>query len=177
MLLQDFDLGRTKKVVDEMKDGKFSYGPGRDGTNYCHRTVNGQYRPEVSARPNDWMRWRVIYAAHNTQAMDLRIRDENCEMFLLAKDGSCIQDFPRPISLAPIPTGGRTELMVRCTTPGTYSVTTFNENNTSPTLTIQVSGSALPSTSLQTWTPSNPLPQQPPHHLPRTTLHLRHQAR
>jgi len=63
MVLQDFDLARTKKVADEMKDRKFSYGPGRDGANYKHRLVNGQYKPEVSARPNEWMRWRVICGA------------------------------------------------------------------------------------------------------------------
>jgi len=104
MLLQDFDLGRTQAVADEMKDGKFSFGPGRNGSNFNHRTVNGQYKPEVSARPNEWMRWRIIYAGHNTHAMDVRIRDENCEMFLLAKDGIYIQDFPRPITVAHIPT-------------------------------------------------------------------------
>jgi len=154
MVLQDFDLARTSTIVNEMGDTKFSYGSGTNGSNYLTRLVNGQYRPEVNARPNEWMRWRVIYAGHNNQAMNLRISDEECEMVLLAKDGLYIQDFPRPITLAPIPTGGRADLMVRCTIPGTYSVTTFNDN--SATLTIQVSGSALSSSPLPSWTPDYP---------------------
>jgi len=156
MVLMDIDLERTKKVADAMKDGKFGYGPGRDGKDYKHRLVNGQYKPEVSARPNEWMRWRVIYAGHNHHPMDVRIRDKRCEMVLLAKDGIYIQDFPRPITVAPIPTSGRADLMVRCTTPGTYSVTTFSDDDSSPTLTIKISGTALPSTSLPTWTPEYP---------------------
>ena len=39
---------------------------------------------------------------------------ENCEMFLLAKDGIYIRDFPRAISKARIPGGGRADVMVRC---------------------------------------------------------------
>lgn len=84
--------------------------------------------------------------------LDFKITSKKCEMVLLAKDGIYIQDFPRPINIAPIPAGGRADLMVRCTQAGNYKVTTFGEK----TLTIQVSGTVLPSIDLPQWTPTYP---------------------
>jgi len=80
-------------------------------------------------------------------------------MVLLTKDGIYIQDFPRTITLAPIPAGGRADLMVRCTRAGSYNVTTFNDDDASPTLTIEISGTALHFNSLTKWTP----PLDPPY--------------
>jgi len=158
MVIQDFDLRRTEGIAAEMGDKKFGFGPGADGREEYFRTVNGQYRPHVNIRPNQWMRWRVIYAGHHTRALDLKIWGQGgkCEMFLLAKDGIYIQDFPRSITSAPVPTGGRADMMVRCTTSGSYSVTTYDDSASTPTLTIEVHGFALPPTSLPAWTPTYP---------------------
>lgn len=156
MLMQDFDLRQTEDVAEDMGDRKFAYAWEAGGREERVRLVNGQYRPVVSARPNQWMRWRVIYAGHDSMALDIRIRSNRCEMVLLAKDGIYIQDFPRIITLAPIPTGGRADLMVRCTSSGTYPVTTFSDNANDPTLTIEVSGTTLPSSNLSVWSPNFP---------------------
>lgn len=75
-------------------------------------------------------------------------------MILLAKDGLYIRDFPRTITMAPIPVGGRADLMVRCSSAGTYTVTTFDE--TTPTLTIKVSGASLPASQVFPWKPKYP---------------------
>jgi len=155
LVFQDFDLSRTMEIAEEMGDRKFSYGPGSKGNDPQVRLVNGQYQPFISVQPNKWMRWRVIYAGHNTQALNLRIRSGRCEMILLAKDGLYIRDFPRTITMAPIPVGGRADLMVRCSSAGTYTVTTFDDKTT-PTLTIKVSGASLTATQLFPWKPKYP---------------------
>lgn len=153
LLIQEFDLIRTKNVADQMGDKKFGYGTGTGPVFKSNvMMVNGQYMPHVKVRPKAWMRWRIVYAGHNTNPLDFAINSWRCEMVLLAKDGIYIQDFPRPITVAPIPTGGRADLMVRCSKKGTYTATTFGGD----TLTIQVSGPTVSSVSLPTWTPAYP---------------------
>jgi len=153
MLIQEFDLSRTKGIVDQMGDKKFGYRRGTGPVfNPNAMMVNGQYMPLVKVRPNAWMRWRVIYAGHNSRPLEVKIDSETCEIVLLAKDGIYIQDFPRPITVAPIPTGGRADLMVRCSKKGTYTMSTFGGE----TLTVQVSGPTVSSVSLPTWTPTYP---------------------
>jgi len=157
MLFQDFDLQRTQNIANEMGDTKFSYGPGSSSnfSKFKATLVNGQFKPYIKTMTNEWMRWRVIYAGHNTQPLNLKIMANNkkCKMILLSKDGIYIQDFPRPISIAPIPTGGRADLMVSCIKAGTYKVHVFDED----ALTIQVSGISKSQTKdLPTWTPNYP---------------------
>ena len=47
-------------------------------------------------------------------------------MQLLAKDGVYISDFPREIATAPIPAAGRADVMVRCPTADTYTVSDWD---------------------------------------------------
>jgi len=77
----------------------------------------------------------------------------NCEMQLLAKDGIYIQDFPRELTTATIPTAGRADIMVRCSTAGTYEFLDYQQRNM---MTVSVTGNTVPSTDLNPWTPEYP---------------------
>ena len=48
-------------------------------------------------------------------------------MYLLAKDGIYIYDYPRKISKTLIPCGGRADVMIRCNTPGTFDLVDGND--------------------------------------------------
>ena len=123
-------------------------GGGGGGNNF--RLVNGQYQPTVNMVQNEWQRWRVVYGGWQRDALDLSINNNDCEMVLLAKDGIYIQDFPRPITLAPIPTAGRADIMVRCSNSGSFTVSDFGGT----LMTINVAASTSTPVDLPTWQPA-----------------------
>jgi len=72
-------------------------------------------------------------------------------MYLLAKDGIYINDYPRSLSETKIPAGGRADLMVRCSTAGTYTIKT----GTTELATISASGTTVTTSALTTWKPAS----------------------
>ncbi|KAL3941294.1 MAG: hypothetical protein SGBAC_004317 [Bacillariaceae sp.] len=114
-------------------------------------TVNGQYQPVINIDAGEWIRLRVVWANYREGDLDLGI--SGCEMFLLAKDGIYIQDFPRSIVDAAVVSGGRADIMVRCPDPDTtYSVTGIVD-----LASIQTSNSTVTRPNLPTsWTPTYP---------------------
>lgn len=114
------------------------------------RLVNGQYQPTLVMAPGQWQRWRVTHAGWQADPLDLQIQNNQCEMYLLAKDGIYIQDYPRLITVAPIPTAGRADIMVRCSTPGIYNVLDYGGT----LLTLDVQGPTVASSALTPWQPS-----------------------
>jgi len=71
---------------------------------------------------NQWERWRLIYGGWEIFVMNIHIDSDHCEMKLLAKDGIYIKDFPRRIGKTDIPSGGRADVMIRCSKEGTYDL-------------------------------------------------------
>merc|ERR1712161_47514 len=117
---------------DAAGDTRFSYTKGQPKHLKRYWLVNGQLKPFLQTKANEWQRWRVLYAGHYVQPMDLRV--EGCETVLLAKDGIYVQDFPRPVDIFPIPVGGRADVM----------------------MTILVSGEDSSATDLSAWKPDYP---------------------
>jgi len=79
-------------------------------------------------------------------------------MQLLAKDGIYIEDYPRKITWAKVPSGGRADIMVRCKDPEkSYTVKAlewFNPSSTTwdpaePIATIQTTAEVVDSSDLQ----------------------------
>ncbi|CAB9506477.1 Multicopper oxidase mco [Seminavis robusta] len=138
-------------VISEIQDTTFSMSF-TVGNPEDFRTVNGQYQPAISMQPNEWQRWRIIWADWLGNRLNFAI-DSSCQMRLLAKDGIYIQDYPRTITTATIPTGGRADIMVRCESAGNYTVTDYSGQ----TLMIAyVSGTDQVATDLTSWTPTYP---------------------
>ena len=79
--------------------------------------------------------------------LDFWIDTNECDTYLLAKDGIFLTDYPRDFTKAPLPAGGRADIMVRCNTEGTFTARHFPESDEYPTgeplLTIE---SKLPPT-------------------------------
>jgi len=106
----------------------FKFCP-RDQTFHTFRLVNGQYRPSLKIKTGQWNRFRIVYAGwEDSQTnLDLKISHQECEQYLLAKDGIYIKDYPRKLDYFPVPAGGRADIMVRCNAPGKFKVThTYN---------------------------------------------------
>ena len=82
--------------------------------------VNGVPRPRIAVEAGTWERWRILNAGWKKMPLDMHV--PGCRMVLLSKDGIFISDFPREISLARIPVGGRADVMVCCGRPGEYIV-------------------------------------------------------
>lgn len=122
--------------------------------------VNGQLNPVISVQPNKWYRFRVLWTNWMAETLDLTI--EGCDMMLLAKDGVYIRDFPRQISEAPIPSGGRADIMVRCPQRNEeYSVggVKYGDEADPKRRTIariDASGTPASSTELPEWVPDYP---------------------
>ncbi len=76
-----------------------------------------------------------------------------CEMNLLAKDGIYIRDYPRKITRAQIPGGGRADFMIRCPEPGNYLI---QLSNFITLATVIASGDKIPSEHLVPWVPDFP---------------------
>jgi len=140
----------SAQIVDQIRDEKMKFGPGTQLTKSTFRTVNGQYQPTLSMKQNQWQRWRIVYSAWLRTPLDLMF--DSCDMFLLAKDGVYINDYPRRIFQAPINTAGRADIMVRCRQVGVFEVTDFG----TVLMTVEVSSSNIPATNLQPWTPEFP---------------------
>jgi len=83
LVMQDFHLKRTKNAADAAGDTRFSYTKGQPKHLKRYWLVNGQLKPFLQTKANEWQRWRVLYAGHYVQPMDLRV--EGCETVLLAK--------------------------------------------------------------------------------------------
>lgn len=114
------------------------------------RLVNGQYQPTIITAPGQWQRWRITHGGWLKEPLDISIDDDSCEMQLLSKDGIYIRDFPRTIDMAPIPSGGRADIMVRCMTAGDYTVLDYGGT----LLHLRVQGNAVTNSSpMPQWTP------------------------
>jgi len=148
------DLNLLGDIIDDIDDDMMRITrPGTDSSvgQADYRMINGQFQPTLDMRPGEWQRWRIVYGSWLRNPLNLDIvAGDNCEMQLLAKDGIYINDYPREITLAPIPTGGRADIMVRCSQAGEYMVTDFDDE---VILNLRVSGNSVNSRDLERWTP------------------------
>jgi len=150
LLVHYWFLPFTENVRNQMRDDLLKFGPGTQTTKTIFRTVNGQYQPKHTVKQNEWQRWRIVYSNWARQELDLKF--DSCEMYLLAKDGVYINDYPRRIFIAPIPTAGRADIMVRCQEVGTFEVRDY----AAVLMTVEVTSSDIEAISLQPWTPTFP---------------------
>lgn len=158
LVVQHINLEKMREMIEQTKDEKLKIGPGADEaiSQSDYRSVNGLFQPTLEVTTGEWQRWRIIYAGWREESLNLSFRDidaQHCEMQLLAKDGIYIRDYPRRISQAPIPTGGRADVMVRCDAVGEYDFIDFGYETV---LTVQVTGNVTNSTVLEPWTPEYP---------------------
>ena len=113
--------------------------------------VNGQVRPSIPINAGEWNRLRIINAGWAGDGYELTI--QGCEMYLLAKDGIYISDFPRAISSALIFLGARADIMVRCPD----ALTVYNMRNRGSVMaTMETSDTVGASVDLEQWTPVYP---------------------
>jgi FtsP/CotA-like multicopper oxidase with cupredoxin domain len=148
LFVQDMDLKTLAATAESSGDEKLVITPD-PSTAASFRIVNGQHQPELTMQPGEWQRWRVVMGGWLKNPLGLYIDEATCEMQLLAKDGVYIEDFPRLITNAPIPTGGRADIMVRCTEAGEFAVSDYA--NTLMTIKVAVSSDDLPE-----WSPERP---------------------
>lgn len=138
LFVQHFDMNTLEGVVEESRDELLEIVTAT-GVGGSFRLVNGQYQPNHEIIAGEFQRWRVVFASWDRDPLDLAIEavdsSGECEMFLLAKDGIYIRDYPRNITKAPIPTAGRADIMVRCNAPGEFNIVHFEDRETLMTLT------------------------------------------
>lgn len=140
LFVQNFRLAEFDEVTAESGDQLLSIVL-EQGVRSSFRLVNGQYRPSQEIVAGALQRWRVVFASWDRDPLDMVIEnadgssDAKCEMFLLAKDGIYIRDYPRLIGKAPVPTAGRADIMVRCDGPGEFNVVAFDDREILMTLT------------------------------------------
>lgn len=153
LIVQNIDEAALNEVVTDINDGMLNIDMD-DSAPDTFRLVNGQYQPVVNMQPGEWQRWRIIYGNWLEDALDFAFQSSpSCEMYLLAKDGIYIDDYPRDVSSLPIPSGGRADIMVRCSDEGTHIVQDFEGQTL---MTVEVAGTDVGSTDLETWSPEYP---------------------
>ncbi|CAL8462689.1 g2222 [Coccomyxa elongata] len=89
--------------------------------------ISGAYQPIINLEARQYMRWRIINASWK-RYVELFIIHENetlaeqCEMQLIAKDGLYMLHIPRKVQHVVLPASGRADVLVRCSTPGNYTL-------------------------------------------------------
>jgi len=151
LMIQNMDPEKLREVKEEMDDSKLSISFDTSLPD-TWRIVNGQYKPSYEMTANEWYRFRIIHGGWRQDPLNLQIA--GCDMALLAKDGLYIQDFPRFITNAPIPAGGRADIMVRCATSGVFRMKDFEAQTV---MYLEVSDTiGANSVDLPSWTPTYP---------------------
>ena len=146
LFVQHMNLSILNQARQTSGDQILSFSTVNDNGDQAFNLVNGQFQPRHYMQPGEWQRWRVAWASWLIDPLDLSISSGgNCEMQLLAKDGLYIEDYPRPINIAPIPTAGRADIMVRCFEAGDYTVEDF----TGTLMHLRVEGETVSSSDLQ----------------------------
>ncbi|CAK9089380.1 Multicopper oxidase mco [Durusdinium trenchii] len=153
LVVMQIDLETTARIASRARDSWFSSSGGRLTT-----LVNGEVAPTIGVRGGEWTRFRIVYAGWLAEVLNFDI--SGCEKALLAarmleaKDGIYIRDFPRMLSgYAPIPVGGRADLMVRCMAPHTEYQVTWGAERIATVSTGELIPSSL---DLEAWSPRYP---------------------
>ncbi|KAI8105692.1 hypothetical protein M9434_000274 [Picochlorum sp. BPE23] len=112
------EVGNSALCCDDDEDSKKAlYGTGSE---MDLGFINGGWQPTIKLKDGEWQRWRFAMTGFKRFAA-LQILDENddvaegCEMQLIAKDGVYPLAIPRQVSYLLLPSGGRVEVLVRCT--------------------------------------------------------------
>jgi FtsP/CotA-like multicopper oxidase with cupredoxin domain len=90
--------------------------------------VNGHIDPTISMTTNKWYRFRMTYASVEAETTMTFEDGAPCEMELIGKDGVFLHTAPRTLESIPFSLGGRVDVMIRCTTAGTYGVINTDGN-------------------------------------------------
>jgi len=93
--------------------------------------LNGEYMPEITMRPREWQRLRLVQSSHNS-AMRLAFPPD-CELLLLAMDGLYLKE-PRNITRtakqgAPgfvFTAGSRADIAIMCPSEGSFPLSTLS---------------------------------------------------
>eukprot|EP00227_Mantoniella_beaufortii_P012504 CAMPEP_0197605658 /NCGR_PEP_ID=MMETSP1326-20131121/43528_1 /TAXON_ID=1155430 /ORGANISM="Genus nov. species nov., Strain RCC2288" /LENGTH=531 /DNA_ID=CAMNT_0043173483 /DNA_START=38 /DNA_END=1630 /DNA_ORIENTATION=+ len=85
--------------------------------------VNGQYAPTLSIEAGQWTRLRMVFSSlEDTVSLTLGANSLGCEWKLLAKDGIYVASAPRALTAAYMAPGSRVDVVVKCTSQGTFSI-------------------------------------------------------
>jgi len=157
LMVQEMNPEQLQYAIDESRDEKTKINIGTFAEKSKWFVVNGQYQPTYNMNTNQWYRFRFLHSGYLGLPLDLMIPSVSCEMQLLAKDGIYIRDFPRTITEAPIPAGGRADIMVRCTVTGTFLLTQNAKKDTAQTLmSLVVTEGGIAAADLAPWIPVYP---------------------
>lgn len=149
MVVHQMDTDDLDDAVSASGDRLLSYS-GNPARRFL--LTNGQINPTIRVDVNEWVRLRVVFSGWVSRSLDMNI--PGCDMQLLAKDGIYIRDFPRSITTAPVPPGGRVDVMVRCSLPSrSFPIRGWRGNTVA---TITTSSIVNPRTTLPSWTPTFP---------------------
>ena len=156
LVIQTMNQNTLEGIVSDSGDGNFTMSQGTDNSARPlpreYRMVNGMYQPTMTMTSGQWTRWRIVNAGWLRDPLDLTI-DSSCDMVLLAKDGIYVSDFPRDVSLIATPTGGRADVMVRCSTAGSFNV---NDGFDQTVWTISVEQGDSVDDDFDSWEPDYP---------------------
>jgi len=131
----------------------------------AHFTVNGQYAPTIKIDQNEWTRLRVVYSSLNKVVkfqLSSAATGLGCEWKLLAKDGIYVHNAPRALSSVYLAPGNRIDLLIRCSSVGTFEVDSVAAAGPSfvgavlGALNFQVVASSSNPTSIDTFTAKRP---------------------
>ena len=135
LLFQSFDLQRWVRAtagrsndddvnMDHLTTANLTGDPEKD---YFY-VINGEYRPTICLKQNEWKRLRMI---HNDVLFETEILmgdTDNCQVKLLAKDGVYISPSPRNIStnLIYFTQSSRVDIIIKCTQVGVFDILTWD---------------------------------------------------
>jgi len=126
MMIQytQFDDIKTIASTAGMGESWTSLSTGITG-GMAHFTTNGMYAPTIKIDQNEWTRLRMVFMALD-KVVEFQLGSAaaglGCEWKLLAKDGVYVAAAPRALSSVYMAPGNRADVLIRCTTVGTFTV-------------------------------------------------------
>ena len=122
----------------------------------AHFTANGMYAPTIKIDQNEWTRLRMVFMALD-KVVEFQLGSAaaglGCEWKLLAKDGVYVAAAPRALSSVYMAPGNRADVLIRCTTVGSFTVDSVGGaqthiGSTTGALNFQVVSSASTASTL-----------------------------
>jgi FtsP/CotA-like multicopper oxidase with cupredoxin domain len=128
LMIQKFEPMATQTIAASFANGGDGWTQtGNTGlvTGDSYWMINGQYNSTATIEAGQWTRVRMAYSSLDA-ASSFTLTDTNslgCEWKLLAKDGIYVKNAPRALTVVHMAPGNRADVVIKCTTAGTFTVT------------------------------------------------------
>lgn len=155
LLIQKLEPDRIKSIANAVANSADTWSNGQSSTLTDLYFINGALASTMtgSIDQNTWTRVRMVLSGLKTAGTIAHDGSSlGCEWKLLAKDGVYVRNAPRSLNTVHLGPGNRADVVLRCTSTGTFTFKITDETNSAYTLiTWTVASSSTAATDIPTF--------------------------